>query len=237
MSRDQILQKIRTICQREYAKIDNWVHDVDHVKGVVRLGRKIAEKEGVDPFLVEIACWLHDLGRVGEPLGVDFAESNHAEVSYQKSKEILEPFIKDIGKGNVEEVLLAVREHSLPKFKKAGKSRVAQVLRDADRGMGLQLRGIYTDLNFMKIVSMGKPKGLGDIRVKLERAKEILKRDPEKRKLAIKRIKIFLSWYGGEKDSDSDSDWRVEPLCTKMAKKMFWGGYREIKDYLKEISN
>jgi len=184
-SSTRILQKIRSICQREYVKIDNWIHDVDHVKGVVRFGREIAKKEGVDPFLVEIACWLHDLGRVGEPLGLDFKKSNHAEISYQMGKKILAPFVEEIGKKNVEEILLAVREHSLPKFDKAGKSKIAQILRDADRGMGLRLQGIYTDFNFVGIIDMGKPQGLKDIKKKLERTKEILKKDSGKRRLAI----------------------------------------------------
>lgn len=87
MSRDEILREIRSLCQKEYAKIDNWIHDVDHVKGVVRLEKEIVEKEGVDPFLVEIACWLHDLGRVAEPFGLDFEKSNHAEVSCQKGRQ------------------------------------------------------------------------------------------------------------------------------------------------------
>jgi len=234
-TRSQILQGIRSICQKEYAKIDNWIHDINHVKGVVKFGREIAKKEGINPFLVEIACWLHDLGRVGEPLGLDFKKSNHAEVSYQMGKEILAPFIEEIGKKDVEEILLAVREHSLPKFKKAGKSKIAQILRDADRGMGLQLRGIYTDFNFVGIIDMGKPRGLEDIKKKLEKTKEILKKDRAKRRLVIKRLKILAGWYEG--DSDSDSEWIVEPLCTETARRMFRKGYGEIKSYLREIRN
>jgi len=235
MTKEQILDKIRLVCKKEYGKIEDWVHDVDHVKGVVRLGKMIAKKEKVDPCLVQIACWLHDLGRVRELQRLDFKQSNHAEVSYELGREILRPFISEIGEDNVEEILLAVREHSLPKFDKAGKNKIAQILRDADRGMGLCLRGIYTTLVWFKIVDLAKPRGTKDIRDKLEKILDYLRGNKDKSKLAIEKLEIILGWYEGVRDRNGK--WRVEPLCTEAAKMMFYKGYLGIKNYIKRIKD
>lgn len=82
---------------------------------------------------------------------------------------------------------------------------------------------------------MGKPRGLKDVRKKLEETKNILRQDSEKRKLAIARLKILVGWYEGIRDEDGE--WLVEPLCTETARKLFYKGYMEIKEYIKELRN
>lgn len=65
MVEDPIKQAILTKAQ-EYIK-DTFLkegtgHDYYHIERVVINARKILEREQADPFLVELAAWLHDLG-------------------------------------------------------------------------------------------------------------------------------------------------------------------------------
>lgn len=154
MKRHQILNEVKVHCIQEYLKITNWVHDLEHIKTVVKNGRKLCQMEEVrskTTFLVELACWLHDLGRVEEEIGLEFLQSNHAEVSYQLAKKILKPYERVIGRESIFKVLLAVREHNLPQLRHP-ENRVAQLLQDADRGAGLRIAGVFTMLGYLGVI-------------------------------------------------------------------------------------
>ena len=102
-------------------------HDWLHVQRVRRLAVRIAQEEGVDPWLASVAATIHDVGRVSPGPG-----SEHG----QRSATMAAPLLAELGLGDAEQdaVLHAVRWHN------SGRSDTPLlcVLRDADMldGMG-----------------------------------------------------------------------------------------------------
>ena len=102
-------------------------HDWLHVQRVCRLAARIAQEEGVDPWLAAMAATIHDVGRVSPGPG-----SEHG----LRSATMAAPLLAELGLGDEEQtaVLHAVRWHN------SGRSDTPLlcVLRDADMldGMG-----------------------------------------------------------------------------------------------------
>lgn len=108
-------------------------HDWKHAFRVRAWGRKIAKGEGYgDPFLLEIACLLHDIGRLNERAwGVthEIASGRMAE-EYLQSKAWFSE--EELGR-----LLYAIGNHS-----KGGEGDLVCLLQDADRLDGLGAMGI-----------------------------------------------------------------------------------------------
>jgi HD superfamily phosphodiesterase len=237
LTRDQILNQIRAQCTQEYLQIDNWIHDLTHIKKVVANGKKICQREDIKPktaFLVEIACWLHDLGRVGEGIGLLASQSNHAEVSYQKSKIILKPYERFLGRESVYLILEAVREHSLPQIKHPN-NLVARILMDSDRGAGLNAIGIFTMLNYYKIIKSPPIVTKKQARLQLPDLTQQLIANHQL-ELAINYLSFFHSWYYGS-NNQSLTGVKVGALFTPAAKKLFRHGMKEIESYIKVLES
>ncbi|NMC35751.1 HD domain-containing protein [Candidatus Beckwithbacteria bacterium] len=235
MKRSEILQNIKRHCKTEYAQVDCWVHGISHVQRVVKNGRVLAKAEKLKPkdqFLVELACWLHDIGRAGEESGLLFLQSNHAEVSYQKSKELLQPFARHIGRESLYKVLQAIREHSLPMLKHP-ENQIACILLDADRGAGLNVIGIFTMLVYLQIVDRPLVSSQTQARAMLPAlTQELIEKN--KIEAAIERLEFFKGWYYGfEKQPLTNA--RVAPLYTKSAPKLYAKGIKEIETYINTL--
>lgn len=61
MNQNEVLKKIEQYVKRKFNQ-DSSGHDVEHMKRVAVWAKKIAIEEGDDPFLCEVAGWLHDIG-------------------------------------------------------------------------------------------------------------------------------------------------------------------------------
>lgn len=61
MLMDKQFEAIRNYVHRIFAE-DATGHDYEHMKRVAGMAREIAIHEGIDPFLCEVAAWLHDIG-------------------------------------------------------------------------------------------------------------------------------------------------------------------------------
>lgn len=235
MNRSQILIEIKQKCIGEYAKLDNWIHDINHVKRVVKNGIKLSKMENLkskDTFLVEIACWLHDLGRVGEKMGLVFEKSEHAEISYIRAKKILNPYGRYLGRESVYKVLQAVREHSMAQLIHKD-NLVARILQDADRGAGINIIGIYGMMvgsglvDFENIITKTEANRNLDLLInKLKENNNIEK--------AIERINLFLDWYYGIKKQKMTGV-EVDPLHTDSARKVYRKGLEEVKMVIRKL--
>ena len=232
MTRKYILTVVKNHCIKEYLKIADWVHNIDHIKTVVSNGRKICRMEQVRPkiaFLVELACWLHDLGRVGEESGLEFGASNHAEVSYNMSKQILKPFEKKMGSESVIKVLQAVREHNLPCLIHT-ENIVGKLLIDADRGAGISMVGVFSMLNYLKVVTTEPVKTEREARDRLAQLSAKLVKTGKVDK-AIEKLSYLKDWYYGSQ-KQAGSGVLVSPLHTASARKLYRRAMREIEDYI-----
>ena len=126
-SRAEVLNRVEAWVQGLLKQHPVTAHDWLHVDRVRRLAVRIAEAEGVDPWLAALAATVHDVGRAVPGPG-----SEHG----QRSAELAAPLLAELGVSDAErqDVLHATRWHN------SGRSdtRLLCVLRDADMldGMG-----------------------------------------------------------------------------------------------------
>jgi HD superfamily phosphodiesterase len=232
VTRNNILNQVQKICQQKYSQTTHWVHDINHVKRVVGNARQLGKMEHLHPkeiFLIELACWLHDLGRVNEDIGLEFLASDHAEKSYLLSKMILLPFEKQIGRESIFKVLQAVREHNLPRLKHP-ENIVARILLDSDRGAGLNPIGIFTMLNYLKIVKTEPIKTIKQARQNLKNLTQQI-RESQKTAITIEKLAYFKDWYYGNNNQSKTGE-VVVSLYSDSAKKLYKKGIEEIENYI-----
>lgn len=215
--------------------MSDWIHDVSHVRAVVKNGVKLAEMEGLrskDAFLLEIACWLHDLGRAGEEVGLSPKQSNHAEISYWRSKRILKRYELKLGRESVYKIYQAVREHSLPVLRHPD-NQIACFLLDADRGANLNISGVFRMLNYMEFIntepvhSEEKARGMLD-----DLYKQIIESD--KKDMVVDQLEVLRDWYYGC-ERQKVTGVRVTPLYSDSARKLYKKGLEEIEEFIERL--
>lgn len=103
----ELTEKVKQFAKEHLDEIRWW-----HTQDVATMALKIAEKEGADKEVVEIAAWLHDVGSC-QP-GVDFID--HHEVSVKLANKLLCDI--DYPQEKKERVLRVIREH-MPNPRKA----------------------------------------------------------------------------------------------------------------------
>jgi uncharacterized protein len=120
----QIIEEIKEKV-KEYMHQDIFPgHDFNHVTRVRNLAMHIGKIEKGDLGILELACWLHDLGRVKEKE----LNKSHAEISVEIAKQ----FFKEVGYSSqkIKDILYAISVHS---WKNKAKTKEAQILQDADK--------------------------------------------------------------------------------------------------------
>lgn len=108
-------------------------HDFFHLERVVKMARKIYEKEGGDWFLIEISAWLHD------------AFDDKIVENMEQEKEDWCRFLKNekIEEETIEKVFKIIDEVSFRKNKNSTPSSIeAKIVQDADRLDALGAIGI-----------------------------------------------------------------------------------------------
>ena len=121
MNKNEILKEVQSYIRKTFLE-EGTGHDYFHIERVVTNAKKIVEKENADPFLVELAAWVHDIGDYKLHNGVDKAEELITEflTSIQVDKEIIT---------RINEIVSQVS------FSKGNKptSIEAEIVQDADR--------------------------------------------------------------------------------------------------------
>jgi len=117
------LQQVILVAQGFYARKDR-AHDLEHALRVREWGKLLAEQEGADTTVIELAALLHDIGRSGA------VEKTHAESSAGLSVNILHKT------GYSEDVVLRVRDAIMAHSLEAGhepNTLEGKILYDADK--------------------------------------------------------------------------------------------------------
>ena len=271
----RILNQVKPKVRRAFRGIPIWVHDFDHTKAVVALGRqivkgekKLIESRGWDfdkfSFLVELACWLHDLGRTVETKPTFWGEKfNHAQESEKLARKVLKDVIPgrlkagpgiyennnfiNIDSGSaagmtredLELVLQAVLEHNQPTPAHPD-NLISRFLQDADRGEGFGWRGMIMVLNYNKVITTGKRIGEAQCRQAFLAQWPRVIADEKLQKKAIHWLTFQSSWYNGgpalaKNDRHKFSGVKVCPLYTETAKRIYRQKYLITKKYLEEL--
>jgi uncharacterized protein len=102
-------------------------HDLDHVRRVVRLARRIARAEGADEGLAACAAWLHDIERAAEDRG----GPDHALAGAQTARRLL-ALRPELTAQEVEAVADAIARHRF-RSRLAPSTPLARCLYDADK--------------------------------------------------------------------------------------------------------
>lgn len=121
MNKQDILTATQAYIRRTFLD-EGTGHDYFHIERVVINARKILEKENADPFLVELAAWVHDVGDYKLHDGVD------------KSKELITQFLQslNVDEETIERVNEIVSQVSFSKGN-VPTSIEAEIVQDADR--------------------------------------------------------------------------------------------------------
>ena len=122
VKQDRLEQVIR-VAKGFYARKDR-AHDLEHALRVREWGEKLAEEEGADVTVIELAALLHDIGRSGT------VEKTHAESSAGLAVNILHKT------GYAEDIVLRVKEAIISHSREAGhepNTLEAKILYDADK--------------------------------------------------------------------------------------------------------
>lgn len=135
------LQQVILAAQGFYARKDR-AHDLEHALRVREWGKLLAEEEGADATVIELAALLHDIGRSGA------VEKTHAESSAGLAVNILHKT------GYSEDIVWRVRDAILAHSLEAGhepNTLEAKILYDADK------------LDFVGAIGLGRLFTLGGV--------------------------------------------------------------------------
>lgn len=117
----QILEKTKNFVYQSFNS-EGTGHDYYHIERVVENAKKITKSEDANPFLVELAAWLHDLGDYKLHNGID------------RSAELISAFLQsiDVEENIINKIIKIVSEVSFSKGLQPT-SIEAKIVQDADR--------------------------------------------------------------------------------------------------------
>jgi len=254
----KILDQISLEVQEKFQNNCDWVHGIGHVKSVVGYGRQILGLEGKQlagkmgmgaekfGFLVEMACWLHDLGRIMEKKRTLWGDKfNHAIESEKMARKMIGKYRQELKDLNVtmddlELVFTAVGEHNQP-IPKHKNNLIVRVLQDADRGEGFGYEGVMGVLQYNKIIWLAsRPRGEKEYKEKFLKLWPKLVKDCRKRQKVIHWLTYISNWYGGGRALSRTKlgefgKEKVCPLYTKAARRIYKKRYLIVKKYLREL--
>ncbi len=121
MNQKELLEKTQNYIYSIFSE-EGTGHDYYHIERVVNNAKKILSHEKADPFLVEMAAWLHDLGDAKLHKGKD------------RSDELIGKFLVEnkVDEDTIKKIQQIVSEVSFSKGKKTS-SLEAEIVQDADR--------------------------------------------------------------------------------------------------------
>lgn len=127
MEYESFLKEVINFSKFHYEKYDHGGSDVDywnnHIMLTVKYSKLLAEHVGVDSRVLEVAAYLHDIGK-------HIDKENHHVVGYDLSKKFLDRF--DLESEFKEKVLECVLKHRTRFAGEEGNSLEVKVIQSAD---------------------------------------------------------------------------------------------------------
>lgn len=169
----------------------NDIHGFSHVERVFNLCLQLGKELGADLFLLQIAAFLHDIGRKKEK--GDALKRNHADISAEMALEFLKSKDFDLSEVEIESIIHCIRSHSFSNNSKP-KTLEAKILSDADKLDALGAIGLYRTIGFTVQNQGGIDLVIQHLENKIMLLKDQLYLDISKR-IAESRNKIILEFY------------------------------------------
>jgi len=122
-----VLNKVKKKIKRYYAN-KKGAHDLEHTIRVLTLAKRLAAAEKADPYVVELACWVHDMARADEDRAK--GRMDHAVIGAKKAV----PFLMACGADadTAKAAALCVKTHRF-RGSEMPVTAEAKVLFDADK--------------------------------------------------------------------------------------------------------
>ncbi|MFX1426459.1 MAG: HD domain-containing protein [Promethearchaeota archaeon] len=194
MSEEEILSIVRkyAISNSE----NNDLHGFPHVERVYNLCLHLGKNLRANLFLLKIAAYLHDVGRI--PIKKESYNKNHAEVSADMALELLKSCGYNISQVDLDKISHMIRAHSFSNNVEA-KTLEAKILSDADKLDALGAIGLYRTIVFTVKKQGGIDQVIEHLENKIMKLKDLLFLDLS-RKIAEERHKIILEFYNKIKE-------------------------------------
>lgn len=135
LDQSTVLAQVHEKIEQRFVHCYNLAHSWDHVNRVYKLAEYIAEQEGADQFIVNMAVLMHDLGHTVEPKG----HEHHVDLSVKLASELMHTY--QIPTKLQEAITHAILAHSFSRGLEPC-TLEAGVVRDADRLDALGAIGI-----------------------------------------------------------------------------------------------
>lgn len=220
---EETIAKVEKLVKPTYAQLNIWAHGWLHIKNVVKAARELAQMEGANAFLCQVAAYCHDLGRLEEEKKglVDSRPgilSPHGGFGVMPTREVLRKV--GITGEDARTVVEAVGIHNIRKYE--GKNEIALILQDADRSDGFGKLAILRFAVFNCAIKMSEPKSQDEIDSEFERVKKVLRKNKDYRSRMIATLKNVFEW--------------VDDLANTSSLKKYVGhGYDFNKKFLEDI--
>jgi len=201
---EKIRKKIEDFAKKMLLKGGN-SHNWEHTQRVLRLCRKIWEKEGGDWEIIEISALLHDIGRYYQNKSKN--KISHAKIGVKLAKKILKKI--KMNEGKITKILHCIETHRYREDNKP-KTKEAKILFDADKldaigavgiGRAFQFAGEVNAILHNKDVDIHKTKSYSvddtayrEFLVKLQYIKDKMMTSTGK-KVAQKRHNFMVKFF------------------------------------------
>ena len=131
-----IIKKAEDFAKGEYLKNDP-MHQWSHVEAVMKRAMEIASKlKNIDYELLKLAIILHDIDYHSEP-----THKENYKQHVENSVKVAEKFLKEhnFSEEKIEKIKQIILDHSTPRRKKFGDSKITEgkILYDADKSLFL----------------------------------------------------------------------------------------------------
>jgi len=196
MTKREKLEEVKRQVEPIYKKLKCWPHGWLHIVKVVKSAKKLAQMEDTDPFLVQVAAYCHDLGRLEEERRglVDprpKTSLDHGEMSIEPTKKILAKI--DVSGQGAEKILETIKIHPMRKYK--GDNKIALILQDADRSDGFGKMALLRFAAFNCELPIKEPTNKKIFDREFSKMIKLLKIDKKARKRMIETLRYVAQWY------------------------------------------
>ncbi len=144
-AQEEIVRHLRELVEKLLANSPR-CHDIDHTLRVLENARRLVRFEGGDPFVVECAALLHDIGRLAE--FADNGKTCHALIGAEKAGGVLrQAGLED--SGQIQHIVACIATHRYRNRGSAVPATIeARIIFDADKLDSMGAVGIGRAFHF-----------------------------------------------------------------------------------------
>ena len=175
---------------------NNDIHGFPHVERVYNLCLQIGKELGANLFLLKIAAYLHDVGRI--LIKETKHDKNHAEYSAEMAINLLKSCGYIIPQANLDDIIHMIRAHSFSN-NVIPDTLEAKILSDADKLDALGAIGLYRTIGFTLQRGGDLNNVVEHFENKIMKLKDLMHLDITKQ-IANNRHEIILEFYNKIKE-------------------------------------